>query len=376
MASAAAQGRLRQQQVLAGLTAARSPHGAADPRRAVRSLLRRLGQLRFAAQASLDPVLAQRADAPTALRAWQQRLRRALDAAPASQLEHLEQGLYLLLPPRQWPLLVEARRWSEAALRAGLPLPAPRLQALPLRLLLQRCGSKTSPSTSAPAPSSPVAPSTRLDEQAWRAVAPELPPAQRPAWRDALLGALAGARPDALVAPERLLASELLMVGNAGLVLTGPFLPRLWRRLGLLDAEGQAFAAPAAARRAALLLQLLASGADGDCPEHLLPLCKLLCGLPLAEPLPRRLDADSQEREAIEGLLQALIRHWAALGRTSVPGFRSSFLMRQGALRQRDEDWQLQVQSRSYDLLLDRLPWAYKTLKLPWMGEVLHVEWR
>jgi len=34
------------------------------------------------------------------------------------------------------------------------------------------------------------------------------------------------------------------------------------------------------------------------------------------------------------------------------------------------------VEPRSFDMLLDRLPWSIATLRLPWMDRVLHVDWR
>ena len=36
----------------------------------------------------------------------------------------------------------------------------------------------------------------------------------------------------------------------------------------------------------------------------------------------------------------------------------------------------LAVKSGPFDMLLDRLPWSYSTIKLPWMHEVLYVDWR
>ena len=45
-------------------------------------------------------------------------------------------------------------------------------------------------------------------------------------------------------------------------------------------------------------------------------------------------------------------------------------------LTQDDEAWRLVVEPRPFDMLLDRIPWGYGTLKLPWMAQVLHVDWR
>jgi hypothetical protein len=78
----------------------------------------------------------------------------------------------------------------------------------------------------------------------------------------------------------------------------------------------------------------------------------------------------------VEGLLSSLIAQWSILGRTSIAGLRESFLQREGALEETDESWRLRVEPRSFDMLLDRIPWGFNPLKLPWMAKVLHVEWR
>jgi len=173
---------------------------------------------------------------------------------------------------------------------------------------------------------------------------------------------------DTLPAP-----GELLPVGNAGLVLAAPYLPRLFMMLGLSDER--AFASPEAAERAALLLQLVATG-EAAAPEPALVLNKLLCGIDLAMPVARALQPTDAERSAVDGLLAAMIQHWKVLGSTSVAGLRETFLQRDGRLEHADEHWQLHVAPRPFDMLIDRLPWGYATVRHPWMKEVLHVEWR
>jgi hypothetical protein len=108
----------------------------------------------------------------------------------------------------------------------------------------------------------------------------------------------------------------------------------------------------------------------------LLVLNKLLCGVPPAMPLPREVVLQAREQDAGGQLLQTVISHWNALGSTSVQGLRETFLQREGRLQRDDEAWRLRVAPRAFDMLLDRLPWGYATLKLPWMKGVLHVDWR
>jgi len=166
---------------------------------------------------------------------------------------------------------------------------------------------------------------------------------------------------------------ELLPVGNAGLVLAAPYLPRLFMMLGLSDER--AFTGSEAAERAALLLQLVATG-EAAAPEPALVLNKLLCGIDLATPVARALPPTDAERSAVDGLLAAMIQHWKVLGSTSVAGLRETFLQRDGRLQHADEHWQLHVAPRPFDMLIDQLPWGYATVRHPWMKEVLHVEWR
>ncbi len=180
-----------------------------------------------------------------------------------------------------------------------------------------------------------------------------------------------GARPSPSIgeAPH-----NVIHIANAGMVLAGAYLERLFGMLGLADPE--AFVSPEAAERAVHLLQYLATGNTGT-PEPLLVLNKVLCGLPIGSPVLREFDITPQEAQAIDGLLQAMIGHWKILGHTSIAGLRESFLQREGRLSFDDEDgWQLQVEPRSFDMLLDPLPWGYSLQKLPWMKEALHVEWR
>jgi hypothetical protein len=171
-----------------------------------------------------------------------------------------------------------------------------------------------------------------------------------------------------------------IAVGNAGLVLLAPYVPR-WMALLGLAVDGR-FTSTDAAQRAVLLLQWLVQGtvhgvgAAVDADETELALPRLLCGVPFLQPLPRAITLDEREAASGQQLLQAVITHWGALGHTTVAGLRETFLQREGRLQRQGEAWRLQVVPRAFDLLLDRLPWGWQTLKLSTMDRVLHVDWR
>jgi hypothetical protein len=112
-------------------------------------------------------------------------------------------------------------------------------------------------------------------------------------------------------------------------------------------------------------------------PEHRLALNKLICGLDFAVPIGRDVRLEDHERALVESLLRMMIERWAILGRTSAAGLRETFLMRRGALGPHQEEaWRLTVEPAPFDMLIDRIPWGYGLLKLPWMAQVLHVDWR
>ncbi|AOS83869.1 hypothetical protein BIU88_06710 [Chlorobaculum limnaeum] len=162
-----------------------------------------------------------------------------------------------------------------------------------------------------------------------------------------------------------------LYVENAGLVLLHPFLPQMFEALGI--AGDDELLRPGEALR---LLHYLATG-DETAPEYELALPKILCGLPPASLAGEAGPFTDEEREESAALLSAVIRHWEALKNTSPDGLREAFLKRPGKLtRWHDGGWLLQVESNSFDILLDRLPWGFSMIRLPWMPSMLHVEWR
>jgi hypothetical protein len=163
---------------------------------------------------------------------------------------------------------------------------------------------------------------------------------------------------------------EGVFIRCAGLVLLHPFLPQLFEALGI--AAHDRMLQP---ERALCLLHFLATG-QRVAPEYELLLPKLLCGVPFEQPVDARIELlAAAEAEAL-ALLDAVMRHWGALGDTSADGLRGTFLTRPGKLSRRDDGGDvLQVEARSFDILLDRLPWAIGMIKLPWMERILRVEW-
>jgi len=167
--------------------------------------------------------------------------------------------------------------------------------------------------------------------------------------------------------------AEDIYISNAGIVLLAPYLPRLFDMLGLT--EDSTFKDRDAAERGVHILQFLVNESLSS-PEYLLVLNKLLCGVKTVRPIRRGIELGADEVEQLDGLLLGVIQNWRSLGNTSITGLRESFLQRNGRLQLREGAWHLSVEAKSFDMLLDQIPWSYSTIKFPWIDRVIYVEWR
>lgn len=164
-----------------------------------------------------------------------------------------------------------------------------------------------------------------------------------------------------------------LYVTQAGLVLLHPFLSFYFDAIGLL--QGESFRDEIAQQSAIYLLYYLATK-QTDVPEYELVFPKLLCGWSLDQPVVRGLELPIAALREGENLLQTVINYWEVLKSTSPDGLREGFLQREGKLTRINQgNWKLQVEQNSIDILLGSLPWGLSMVKLPWMDDLLIVEW-
>jgi hypothetical protein len=164
-----------------------------------------------------------------------------------------------------------------------------------------------------------------------------------------------------------------LYVDDAGLVILWPFLGHFFLHAGLLDRDHLFVDKQAPMRAIALLSQLAMENPEP--PEFRLPLAKLLCGLSPQNSFALERLPTPEQLDECERLLAAVIVHASILRDMPVASFRTTFLQRSGVLSVRDGAWLLQVERHTHDLVLDRFPWSWSWVKLPWMPNPLRVEW-
>jgi hypothetical protein len=161
-------------------------------------------------------------------------------------------------------------------------------------------------------------------------------------------------------------------IRNAGMILFHPFIETFFTRTGLM--EKRKFISDATRNRAVLLLQYLASGKT-EHEEHELVLNKILCNVPLTEPVPVRFIPTQEETDTCAELFKVIIDRWPKMVNASVDGMRVSLILRNGVIKLTEDGWYMRVEQKAYDIILQTLPWAFGFIKTAWMDKPLTTEW-
>ncbi|PCI96271.1 MAG: hypothetical protein COB15_10905 [Flavobacteriales bacterium] len=163
-----------------------------------------------------------------------------------------------------------------------------------------------------------------------------------------------------------------ITVKNAGMVLLSDYIKMLFDRLDLL--EDNEFKNKKLQIAAIHYLQYVITGHSAT-EESLLTLNKVICGIHPNKPITKGIEITKDEKELINGLVNAVIGYWSAIGETSIDGFRGNWLVRNGLLTEQDDKWELVVDKKPYDLLINKSPFAFSIIKYPWMEKPIHVTW-
>ncbi|WP_417367339.1 contractile injection system tape measure protein [Flavobacterium beibuense] len=161
-------------------------------------------------------------------------------------------------------------------------------------------------------------------------------------------------------------------VNNAGIVILNSFIPALFERLNLTNSNN--FKDEESRQKAVLYLHYLVTGMQ-EGQEDLLSLNKLICGMAPDIILTAAITVTPAERNLIEGLITAAIGYWSSIGESSVTGFRANWLLRMGLLQEMENCWELTVEKRAYDILLNHSPFSFSVVKYPWMDKPLQIKW-
>lgn len=168
---------------------------------------------------------------------------------------------------------------------------------------------------------------------------------------------------------------KIFFIDNAGLCLLSAWFLRLLSMLDYLNEARKDIKDTKSRIRAIFLLQYLTCQEEKEYRETELVFNRLLVGLPMHIPLPKRLELTAEEKQIADSLLSAVKAHWPKMNGTSMKGFLQSFVTRTGRLEEQDEKWVLTVDDKAFDILLDSVPWGFRQIRLPWMKKYIQVKW-
>lgn len=168
---------------------------------------------------------------------------------------------------------------------------------------------------------------------------------------------------------------KIFFIDNAGLCLLSAWFLRLLSMLDYLNEARKDIKDTKSRIRAMFLLQYLTYQEEKEYRETELVFNRLLVGLPMHIPLPKRLELTAEEKQIADSLLSAVKAHWPKMNGTSMKGFLQSFVTRTGRLEEQDEKWVLTVDDKAFDILLDSVPWGFRQIRLPWMKKYIQVKW-
>jgi len=171
---------------------------------------------------------------------------------------------------------------------------------------------------------------------------------------------------------ERSLNEEGVFFSNAGICLLTPWLPTFFKGIGL--AVENNFMDKWKQQHAVYLLHYIVTNEE-EPTEELLIFPKLLCGWPLQMPVINSFQITEYERTECENLLRSVIENWKALKNTSIKGLQESFLQRSGKLIEQNDQFVVQPEQQSIDLLLEFVPWTFRLIRLPWMKKAMQIDW-
>ncbi|MGB5818631.1 MAG: contractile injection system tape measure protein [Saonia sp.] len=165
---------------------------------------------------------------------------------------------------------------------------------------------------------------------------------------------------------------QKFLSNHGGAVILAQFLKPLFKNLGFfIDGE---WIDEESRFKAVHLIGYLCTG-EVSAMEYDLNIEKLLCGLPLNAPIPLNAHLTADEIREADLLLESIIEHWDVLKNTSANGLRKVFLLRECIITNNDTHWQINMERKTADVLLDKLPWSFSVIILPWNDYQIYVEW-
>ena len=158
-------------------------------------------------------------------------------------------------------------------------------------------------------------------------------------------------------------------IHNAGLIIIHPFIKHFLQNCQLL--KDTSIINKELAIHA---LHYVATGKEQQM-ESMMLFEKMLCGVPIKQPIARDIILPDPIKKQAHTLLQVVLENWTVLHNSSVDLLRHEFLQRPGLLSFKDENPKIVIERKTQDILLNKLPWGIGLCKLPWIDKLIFTDW-
>jgi hypothetical protein len=166
-----------------------------------------------------------------------------------------------------------------------------------------------------------------------------------------------------------------IYVSNAGVGIIYLFLMTLFKAFNMLTEDRKAFVSRQAQVRAIHQIQYLCYK-EIDSPEEKMVLAKLIVGWGLSEPLdPLETPLNEDDIDTCEAIMGMVCTQWVVMKNAGADYVRTTFLQRDGRLKQNGSNWILRVEENGLDILKNKIPWSTNPIRLPWLDYLIEVEW-
>ena len=93
-------------------------------------------------------------------------------------------------------------------------------------------------------------------------------------------------------------------------------------------------------------------------------------------PVPKGIKMTTTEKKITEDMMNAIVIHLKAMGTKNLDALRGGFLVREGKLEWHEDGyWNLDVEKKSYDIMMQNMPWSISIINHPWMKNRIQVTW-
>jgi len=165
--------------------------------------------------------------------------------------------------------------------------------------------------------------------------------------------------------------TQQAVLPNAGLILIHPYIKIFFTNCGFYDTKTQTITEKSKAVHA---LHYIATTNESDWNANL-TFEKFLCGIPLNTSIPREVALSNEVKEQADELLQAVLENWKPLSSASTDLLRHEFLQRSGKLDITGNTPRIIIESKTQDILLDKISWNLSIAKLPWIDSLIYTDW-